>query len=381
MKKNYLLVFCLVVILSTTSSSVSAQLFSSFVQNPFSITFFSQNAMPCFVDLDGDGDMDMMAGSDTGNFRYYENIGNASAPNFAGYQQNPFGITFFASDSSVSFADLDGDGDQDMFSGSEGGNYRYYQNIGSASSPSFASFVQNPFQLLSFPSYSTPVFVDLDNDNDFDIMAGSDTGNFRYYQNVGSSTNPQYASFQQNPFSLQFFAQNSTPSFVDLDEDGDMDMFSGSDTGNFRYYENIGNSSSPSFASFVTNPFSITYFPSHSSPTFVDIDNDGDSDLFSGSDFGNYRFYENLSATIGVEEINAEVLAFPNPTNGVFEISLSGDTNIEQLDVYDISGKIIISSVPFSSRTSIDLSGFEAGIYVIKVRSSKSLNTIFVERI
>ena len=71
----------------------------------------------------------------------------------------------------------------------------------------------------------------------------------------------------------------------------------------------------------------------------------------------------------------------PNPTNGIFEISLSGYTNIEQLNVYDISGKIIISSTPFSSRTSIDLSGFEAGIYVVKVRTSKGLNTIFVERI
>lgn len=337
--------------------------------------------MPCFVDLDGDGDMDMMAGSDTGNFRYYENIGNASAPNFAGYQQNPFGITFFASDSSVSFADLDGDGDQDMLSGSESGNYRYYQNIGSESSPSFANFVQNPFQLLSFPSYSTPVFVDLDNDNDFDIMAGSDTGNFRYYQNVGSSTNPQYASFQQNPFSLQFFAQNSTPSFVDLDEDGDMDMFSGSDTGNFRYYENIGNSSSPSFASFVANPFSITYFPSHSSPAFVDIDNDGDSDLFSGSDFGNYRFYENVSATVDVEEVNAEVLAFPNPSRGVFEIALMGDGSIKGLNVYDISGRNIVSITSFGSRVTIDLSEFENGFYLVKILTSNGLNGLYVEKI
>jgi hypothetical protein len=381
MKNNQIIVFCLVVVISGMRSTASAQEFASFVQNPFSLTFFSQNAMPCFVDLDGDGDMDMMAGSDTGNFRYYENIGNASSPNFASYQQNPFGITFFASDSSVSFADLDGDGDQDMFSGSEGGNYRYYQNIGNASSPAFAGFVQNPFQLAPFPSYSTPVFVDLDNDNDFDIMAGSDTGNFRYYENVGSSSSPQFANFQQNPFSLQFFAQNSTPSFVDLDEDGDMDMFSGSDTGNFRYYENIGNSSSPSFASFVANPFSISYFPSHSSPAFVDIDNDGDSDLFSGSDFGNYRFYENTSATASIDEAEFQLFASPNPTNGVFEISLKGNASIEQLNVYDISGKNIISSAPFSSRVMLDLSHYQVGVYVVKIFTLKSIRTVFVEKI
>jgi hypothetical protein len=380
MKNNNLIVLSLVAVISGMGSTASAQQFSSFIQNPFSLTFFSQNAMPCFVDLDGDGDMDMMAGSDTGNFRYYENIGNASSPNFASYQQNPFGLTFFSSDSSVSFADLDGDGDQDMFSGSESGNYRYYQNIGGASSPAFASFVQNPFQISMFSSYSTPVFVDLDNDNDFDIMAGSDTGNFRYYENVGSSSSPQFASFQQNPFSLQFFSQNSTPSFVDLDEDGDMDMFSGSDAGNFRYYENIGNSSSPSFASFVTNPFSITYFPSHSSPTFVDIDNDGDSDLFSGSDFGNYRFYENISPTVSIYEPEIKILASPNPTNGIFEISLSGDASIEQLNVYDISGKKIISSTPFGSRVTIDLSEHKVGFYVVKILTSNSISTICVER-
>ena len=380
-KPTQFLQYILLSMLTASISILSAQQFSSFVQNPFSLTFFPQNSMPCFVDLDGDGDMDMMAGSDTGNFRYYENTGNASSPNFGSFLQNPFGLVFFPSNSTVAFADLDNDGDQDMMSGSDNGNFRYYQNVGNSSTPGFTSYVQNPFQLTYFSSYSAPTFVDLDNDNDFDMMVGSDTGNFRYYENVGSASSPQFASFQQNPFSLQFFAQNSTPAFVDLDNDGDYDMFSGSDSGNFRYYENTGSATSPSFPAFVTNPFSIVYFPTHSAPAFVDIDNDGDSDLFSGSDIGNYRYYQNISTQTGIAEQKESIFAFPNPSESRFNITTTDNSSILELEVFDVSGKKIISTSPFSSQATVDLSDYAKGFYVLKIRTSNSSRTIRLERI
>jgi hypothetical protein len=379
-KPTQVLQYILLSALTASISILSAQPFSSFIQNPFSLTFFAQNSMPCFVDLDGDGDMDMMAGSDSGNFRYYQNTGNSSSPSFASFQQNPFGLTFFPSNSTVAFADLDNDGDMDMMSGSSNGNYRYYQNIGNSTTPNFTSFVQNPFQLTLFSSNSAPAFVDLDNDNDFDMMAGSEAGNFRYYKNIGSASNPQFASFQQNPFSLQFFSQNSTPTFVDLDNDGDYDLFSGSDSGNFRYYENTGSAASPSFPSFVTNPFSIVYFPTHSAPAFVDIDNDGDSDLFSGSDIGNYRYYQNISTQTGIEEQTESIFAFPNPSESLFNITTT-DNSILELEVFDVSGKKIISTSPLSSRATVDLSNYTKGFYVLKIRTSNSSRTIRLERI
>ena len=49
------------------------------------------------------------------------------------------------------------------------------------------------------------------------------------------------------------YASYASPTFVDLDDDGDMDCVIGFDNGEMKYYENIGDSNSPNFS----NPIDI----------------------------------------------------------------------------------------------------------------------------
>ena len=49
----------------------------------------------------------------------------------------------------------------------------------------------------------------------------------------------------------------------------------------------------PKFAAAITNPFGLTDVGSYSSPVFVDIDGDGDLDAFIGERFGGIRYFEN----------------------------------------------------------------------------------------
>ncbi len=256
------------------------------------------------------------------NFLYYENTGSDENPVFAAPVKNPFGLESIGNSSdrkgSPVFVDLDGDGDMDIVYGDRDGDFYYVENIGTPTAPNFTAPVQNPFDLtrlmvstgyISFPDGARPTFVDIDGDGDFDLIAGSESGRFYYFENIGDNQNPLFAAPQENPFGLESLNYNrSAPAFIDADADGDFDLLTGSSDGEFYYAENIGTANDPEFSSFQQNPFGLTevYNGSRSMPTFVDIDNDGDLDLMAGDEYGDFTFFENCpstSATLNVDAI------------------------------------------------------------------------------
>ncbi len=180
-----------VIYFKNTGTKIAPQ-FSSPSANPFNISHGSELALLGFGDLDDDGDMDLMIGSYDGDFYYYKNTGTKTAPSFAMGQKNPFGISNMGSYfSSPEFSDVDGDGDLDMMTGEEDGKFIYYNNTGSKTNPAFAAPVTNPFSLTTLPSgYSFCAFADLDGDGDDDILAGDYSGSYYgdqyYFENASS---------------------------------------------------------------------------------------------------------------------------------------------------------------------------------------------------
>jgi hypothetical protein len=53
---------------------------------------------------------------------------------------------------------LDGDGDMDLVTGELVGNFKYFENTGTAASPAFSSVQTNPFSLSSIGNYSITAF-------------------------------------------------------------------------------------------------------------------------------------------------------------------------------------------------------------------------------
>src|SRR5690606_23800485 len=89
---------------------------------------------------------------------------------------------------------IDNDGDFDAFIGAFDGTIRFYLNTGNNNSPAFIEQTggSNPFHGVDVGYYSSPAFVDIDNDGDFDAFIGEHFGTIKYYRNTGNNSNPTF---------------------------------------------------------------------------------------------------------------------------------------------------------------------------------------------
>ena len=149
---------------------------------------------PTFADIDGDGDQDLVVGESDGNLNYYENTGTASAPVYTVRTgtANPFNGIDVGVASAPSFADTNGDGLLDLIIGESAGNLNYYENTGTASAPVYTvrTGTANPFNGINVGTYSTPSFADINGDGDQDLVVGESNGTLRYYENTGTTSDP-----------------------------------------------------------------------------------------------------------------------------------------------------------------------------------------------
>ena len=87
---------------------------------------------------------------------------------------------------------------------------------------------------------------------------------------------------------------NASPTFVDIDGDGDLDALVGDASGDIFLFENTGSAISPAFANTsIANPFGLSNVGMNACAVFADIDGDGDLDAFVGTADGNISFFRN----------------------------------------------------------------------------------------
>ncbi|MGL4637046.1 MAG: beta strand repeat-containing protein [Beijerinckiaceae bacterium] len=271
------------------------------VSSPFTGIDIGADSATTFADLDGDGDQDMLVGEADGTLRYFRNTGTAVAPTFTEQVgvANPFNGIDVDFDSAPIFADLDSDGDLDVFVGETSGTINYYRNTGTAIAPAFTEQVgaANPFNGFDVGSSSSPAFVDVDGDGDLDAFIGETDGIINYFRNTGTAVAPVFTiqTGVANPFNGVDIGNKSTLTFGDIDDDGDQDAFFGNQNGSIIYYLNTGTATSPVFAEQVagSNPFNGVTVGSESTPTLVDIDGDRDLDLVIGEGDGTINYFRN----------------------------------------------------------------------------------------
>ncbi len=68
-----------------------------------------------------------------------------------------------------------------------------------------------------------------------------------------------------------------------------------------------------------------------------------------------------------------ELTAYPNPTNG--KLTISNPTKVQSMGLYDLTGRVIMQLNPNAGEQTLDVSGFEAGVYFLNTQSAEGVST------
>ncbi|RJP79232.1 MAG: hypothetical protein C4524_05570, partial [Candidatus Zixiibacteriota bacterium] len=238
---------------------------------------------PELADLDADGDLDYFCSDMRGWVNYFRNSGTATVPDF------DFITNFFDSlthpnalnnGADPCFRDLDGDGDLDVLTA---GSYAsIYLNQGSPNQPQFSLQVDTLKDITGSPIVATHgELADIDADGDQDLFAGHYNGYLRYYQNVGTAQSYAFQLISSNWFGTYVSSGFNDPCFADLDGDGDLDLLIGAGDGTLKYWRNDGTPQSPNMT-LVSSSYLGLDVGDDASPELADVDADGDLDLLVG---------------------------------------------------------------------------------------------------
>jgi hypothetical protein len=271
-------------------------------------------------DYDNDGDLDILLTGTTssGNIsRVYRNNGNNTFSEQTGI------ILTGVNESSVAWGDYDNDGDLDILLAGNvttGSPYisKVYRNNGNN------TFTEQTQIILTGVHDGTVAWGDYDNDGDLDILLNGYTGSTyvsKIYQNNGDNTFTEQTS-------IQLAGVSSTGSWVDYDNDGDLDILLTGYTGTSlisKIYRNNGNKT-------FTEQSGINLTGVQSSCTaWGDYNNDGNLDLlltgWSGTN-NIARIYKNNGNNTFTEQTGINLIGIAGGSVAWGDCNNDGDLDI-----------------------------------------------------
>ncbi len=252
--------------------NIGSRLSPNFQSQPMPPDISMTVGIPTFADIDGDGDYDFFLGSAStsrpgGNtIFFYRNSGTPQTPSFHLESSQYAGLAWDGYNSiAPSFMDLDGDGNLDMvlcvthlYQPDKPVNETfYYKNTGTRQVASWTLESDHFIPILPEANALRPTFGDLDGDGDMDCMIGTGAQGIFNFRNVGSRTAPRFEN-QSMGLRLLQFGTNNDPAFGDLDGDGDPDLVIGNEWGKMYYYRNQGSPGNPYWSSVPALALTVT---------------------------------------------------------------------------------------------------------------------------
>jgi len=245
-------------------------------------------AKPTLADLDGDGLLELLVGEDTGTVLRYEQTTTTGAGALTFTKTtlftNPFGTATAGAPNGGSYprptvADLDNNGLLDVLVGSNDGTLRRYEQT-AANAATFTSKGQMTLAdgtVIDAGDVDKPLLTDYDGDGYLDMLLGNRAGNIILYTQsaANSATFRRVGNLTTNgttAISVSSIGGYAAPAITDIDGDGLLDLFVGNSSGTVQRYEQTPSATQPTLAPGAINnpgplPVVLTSFTGQASST------------------------------------------------------------------------------------------------------------------
>ncbi len=355
--------------------------FGLVTKNYFEQIDLISGTIPTLADMDSDGDLDLFIGNEfdasnsgwKGDVYFFENIGSAVSPQFEMVDSSYFDEGM-GNNMAPAFGDLDGDGDFDALVGDYNGEISFFLNDGSPTEPNFS--YQGKFLEIDLAGRATPALGDVEGDGDLDLYVGDKNGSVHVWSNEGDPANYNFIKISDDLFSGENLGLEIALELADFDNDGDLDLLIGNQSGEL-YLANPSGSELHQLEQLPHSGLNLA-------PTIGDLDSDGKMDLIVGSNEGGLQYFSVEEQSVVNNEdfpiMTRLVSCYPNPFNNTAIFQLSSDVPADsRLIIYDILGRqvdLIQFSIfeGVSSQISWNAENSSSGVYLWHLLSSESVN-------
>ena len=367
-----------------------------FFKNNFLIdemAYFNSATHPAFVDVNGDGLMDIILG--TGGIQLKNgikknrmvllvNTGTTKQPAYIIHDEDYLGFSKFG-DQTGRFAptlgDIDHDGDDDLLVGDARGQLYLSINTAGKGNPFAYSTPQYLYSDIFVGQNAKPQIIDLDGDGLNDLVIGEKNNELNFFKNIGTSSTPKFKPEAETlPNTRQagkihpgnnFETQNGAPHF--FKSGNKLHMIMGTEDAGFITYNDIEGNLYSGFNKLSDFTGNIRQGRKVTSSLW-DIDGDGYYEMAVGNERGGLVFYNTtfkadvVSSTDGSVTKDFTFNVFPNPASEF--IFISSEMENADIGLYNISG-IRVADLFINKPNNI--AGFPAGLYFIKVNGPKGI--------